>query len=135
MSIEQNLGAELTSAANAIVADDFDTYGDSAVALMKKCRMTQVLLEVAGVTKGAPVTPQVVVALDAIAAVSGLVTAQKPDKALARFIATGVGASPLIDLAVRTEAKAAAAKAADAIEAEAARDMGKRFAPQKTGAA
>lgn len=121
------LGVALTGRANAIVQQDMATYGDPAALLIKEGQMLKTLLAITGLDRGATLQPQHVIAIKAVSAVVGLVSAPKADEALARFIATGVAGSPLVELQVATEASKKAEALRDAEESARARALAEQF--------
>jgi hypothetical protein len=121
------LGAALTSRACSLVDQDMATYGDPAALLIKEGQMLKTLLSITGIDKGATLLPQHVIAMKAVSAIVGLVSASKADEALARFIATGVAGSPLVELHVATEASKRAEAIRDAEESARARALAEQF--------
>lgn len=93
--IKDSLGEVITIRAQEMVAADAKTFGDPTTLLAHKGRMVEIIIKIAGVDKGAPVSPAFIAALDAGAAIVGFLNAKDPSEALARFIAAGVAAAPI----------------------------------------
>lgn len=99
------MGDSLVLKAHAMADADRETYGDPSTLISKKRIITDAILRIAGCDKGAPVTPQVIAALDAGAAIVGMLNAPLPGDAVARLISTGINAAPIaamVDLAIQT---------------------------------
>lgn len=110
----QDVNTDPVTKANAFAAEDIVTYGDPTSFISKQRIMTDAILKISGCDRGAPVTPQVVAALEAGAAIVGLLNAPMPADALARFIAAGINAAPIIQLVERATLGEMARRAAAA---------------------
>jgi hypothetical protein len=108
----EDLGHALIEDANRIAADTRAVFGNPTAMIAKKRIMTDAILRIAGCDKGAPITPQVIAALDAGAAIVGMLNAPTPGPALSHFLSVGINAAPvaaLVDMAdMALKARAAA---------------------------